>query len=194
MKIFIDSIKLAEFSLVQLRPVLLDHIKGHKKMIFITVSPNASKKHPVIRSHNNKSYKLKVSYQNMTHQEQYEYLQLYMKNTYLKYLELDDWIYGIYELNENNNLHMHMLLYSPSIQDEYGLKCLQKTIYAEPCTQYNMNKKKQSDYVRRLSAPVDYMNEIVWFNENVEHIIQYFSKDKIIKNHFPDFTINLLNI
>lgn len=186
MKIFIDgsSQNGPEFRLVQFRPQLESIKKRKQKMVYITISPNANVRTPVKRSYNNRSTIIKVKYRDLSHVEQYNYLQLVMKNSYLKYIEPEDWIYGIYEINEDNNLHIHMLLYSPQIQDEYSLQALRKTIYAEVLTQRNMDK--------RPKKPQDWMNEIVWLEwERLDYVIDYFMKQTEIKNEFSDFKINI---
>lgn len=172
MKLFKCKIEdLAKLHLVEFRPQLIEIYKRSQKVVFITVSPNPKRRHKFLRS----DKKINVSYQNMTHEEQYDYLTEYIRYVYANIMEHKDWIYIAYEVNKDNNLHAHMLLFSESIQTDYDIKALQKTAYAHPMTVYNRCNNK------------DYMNNIVFLDEDkIDEIIDYFNKDVSIKVRFPD--------
>lgn len=175
MKIVIENSR-GVTTLVQLRPQLEALAKDNLKSVFITISPSAKKTHQAKRLIGKKWKTVKTAYMAMTHQEQWQYLNAYMENVYIRLMEHGDWFYYVYEINESNNLHIHGILFSYSIQDEYSLKALQKTVYSHPMTLYNMDKKNRRDY----------MNEIVYFNGDINHIIKYFGKQNEIKEYFPD--------
>lgn len=167
--------ELAKVTLVDLRPRLMALEKENKHVVFITISPNPSKKYSILRG----SKKIKIQYNNMTHDEQHRYLHEYISAVYVSIFEYKDWMYYVYEINEDNNLHVHGILYSESIQTEYDLKCLQKTVYSHQLTVYN----------RATGSKRDYMNNIVYYDNKHKDLIEYLSKQKDIKNNFPDVYI-----
>jgi len=150
------------------------------KALFITVSPNPKTRHDVIRNVSKtsiKSKKVKFAYSVLTHSEQYNVLDMYLSKVYLDVMEHGDWAYIVYEINKSNNLHAHMILYSSSIQSQYDLKALQKTVYCHPLTLYNMDKKSK----------IDYMNNIVYIDDDkMTEVRDYVAKDQDIKERFPD--------
>lgn len=163
--------------------------KGHKLM-FLTISPNPSTRHIAERAlKNGKLKKYNLAYKLLTHNEQHAYLQSYIKSVYIDYLDPNDWIYYVFETNSDNNLHLHAIMYCSDIQSEYDLKCLQKTIYANPKTIMNLPKKNAS--TNRM--PKDYMNNIFYVNnddktKDINQKIEYLTKQSDIKEVFPDCT------
>lgn len=177
MKLFkiVVNEELAKLTLVEFRPRLIDIYSRNKHVVFVTISPNPKKKYKIIRDGSKTNKRISVSYQNMTHDEQYEYIREYIRDVYARLMEHTDWMYIIYEVNQDNNMHAHMLLYSDSIQDDYDIKALQKTVYSNIKTVYNRVQNK------------DYMNNIVYLDKDkIDYIIDYFTKDKNIKKKFPD--------
>lgn len=168
----------SEISFSTISPHLIETISKHERVVYITIDPNTESKHSVKRVVKGKNVTIKVAYKFMTHEEQYNYLNEYISEVYIKLMEHTDWIYWIYELTESGNMHIHGLLYSKSIQDDYDLQALRKTAYSHPYTIYNMSRKG--------AKRIDYMNEIVYWNQDIEHIKKYFTKDMDIKNKFPD--------
>lgn len=168
----------SEISFSTISPKLTETIQKKERVVYITIDPNTESKHAVIREVKRKKVTIKVAYKFMTHEEQYEYINNYIDEVYLKLMEHGDWIYWIYELTETGNMHMHALLYSKSLQDDYDLQALRKTVYSHPYTIYNMSRKG--------AKRIDYMNEIVYWNQDLKHINEYFTKDSFIKNKFPD--------
>jgi len=165
----------AKFSLVEFRP-RIDGIYNddHQKLVFITVSPNPNKKYKIKRENKIRT----IKYTAMTHEEQYKYLIEYIRKVYVNLMEHTDWMYIIFEVNQNNELHSHMLLYSKSIQDDYDIRALQKTVYSNQLTQYNKSGNK------------DWMNNIVYLDKSrIDWAIDYFNKDQSIKKIFPDIYI-----
>lgn len=172
MKLFnIEIPQMAKISLVDFRKVLQSQLDDDKSVVYFTISPNPSKRYKISRFNK----QVKVSYSAMTHEEQYKYLHEYISNVYIRLMEHTDWVYYIYERNENNDLHIHALMFSKSIQNAYDLEALRKTIYAHPMTQFNLKVKK------------DYMNNICYLQPgNLDYILEYFNKQTQIKINFPD--------
>lgn len=176
--------------LEELRSRVNSLTKKGKRLIFLTISPNPSTTHVAERALKNgkkKSYKL--AYKFLTHDEQHEYLQRYIKKVYIDYLDPNDWIYYVFETNSDNNLHLHALLYCSDIQSEYDIKCLQKTIYANPLTILNLPKKNAS--TNRIQK--DYMNNLFYVNnddptKDVYQKVEYLIKQTDIKAVYPDST------
>lgn len=172
----------AELSVVL--PPLIATIKsrGHRA-IFVTVSPNPSTAHevkPRAINEYRKNFKVsKVMYQYMTHQEQYDYIIKYLRKVYTSLLEHDDWMYIVFELNQQNNLHAHAILYSPSLQNEYDIRALQKTVYSDPMTIHNLSRK--------MKTKIDYMNSIFYIDhDKLDEKVLYIQKDMTIKKAYPD--------
>lgn len=169
-------------TLVDFRPKLEGLHKGGSKLVFITISPNPTVTHNMLRSRETltpsgrtRSPKVyKIQYSQMTHDEQYQYLEHYIREVYVHQLELDDFIYWVYELNSNNDLHIHAILYSPDVQDIMGLKGLRKLVYSQFMTQKNLPKK---------GVKKDYMNNIVYVDDALT-TIDYLLKDNTLQTTY----------
>lgn len=149
-----------------------EHNTAGKNIVFITISPNPKTTHTVCRL----KRKAKMAYGMLTHEEQYKYMESYIKDVYLRLMEPSDMISWVYELNKDNNLHVHALLYSDTIQDEYSIQCLRKTVYSNIET--IRNKAKGAKYV-------DWMNSIVYvYPDKLEETINYLNKQNSIKDYY----------
>lgn len=158
-----------------------------RKMLFITVSPNPNATHACMREKNGKDKSFKLAYKILSHKEQHQYLFNYINAVYVDQMETGDWFYYVFETNSDNNLHVHGIMYSKDIQDDYSLKCLQKTVYVHPKTIVNLPKKNPNS----SKAPKDYMNNIFYVDESdptkgIMQKIEYLTKETDIKKHFPD--------
>lgn len=159
------------------------------RIMYITINPNANKKHDVHRKYASSRttvarVKHKVTYGTMTHAEQYTYLCDYFDTVYSPLIEPEDRVFIITERTElNNNLHFHVLFFSPSIQSDYDLNCFRKTVQVHPYTLRNKGKDSQRDY----------MNNIVFATNPMKTFDEYFTKqDKDgIKKHYPDQVVNI---
>lgn len=141
-----------------------------------TVSPNPSVKHDVLRSLNGKKpRRINIPYGLLTHSEQYEYLQLYMKEVYRKWMYPSYYMALVYETNSTNNLHVHGICYMPDMKSDYDLLAFRKTVLSHAMTLYNMNKK---------GKPIDYMNNITKLTDI--NFIDYLNKQEDIKDRYPD--------
>lgn len=162
-------------TLVELRKMLMDIYKKGRQVIFFTVSPNPN----LGCDKTVGKKKIKHTYMNMTHKEQHEYLECYMQTVYVPYLDPEDWMFYIYELNESNNLHVHGLMFINLARNPYDLKSIQKTIFAERMTQANIAKKS--------IKKIDYMNNIVYLDgDRINEKSAYLFKQSDIKGTFPD--------
>lgn len=180
----------AEMPLVAFRQKVEGYYKRGKRMIFITVSPNPSTRHSINIDRGYSVHKpramraamvknIKVEYKHMPHAEQYKYLFAYINDVYLEIMEHEDFMYIVYEINGDGNLHAHALLYSNTLQDEYDLAALRKQVFCHYKTQANTKRGGR-----------DYMNNIVYLEESkISDVIEYLMKDQQIKNKFPDYNI-----
>ena len=171
--------------LEELRSRTRDVTANGYQVLFLTVSPNPSTRHEVSRMMKGKLRKLKMPYKLMDHNEQHDYLEMYMKKVYIDSLDPTDWIYYIYETNKDNNLHVHALMYLDNVQTEYELNALRKYIFSNVLTIVNLSKKNKN--------VKDYMNNIFYVNNDdptsdVFQKIEYLTKQADIKLQFPDTT------
>lgn len=166
----------------------MEKYNSQKRAIFITVSPNPEKRHPVDRTvwlnerTPQKVKHLKIRYDAMTHKEQYKYLKEYIAAVYGHRLEASDSMYWVYELNSSNLLHAHILLTGSNYKTDYDLMQLRQDVLSHYLTQYNLPKGRK-----------DYMNNIVWATDPKDTMMNYMTKQSQtgIKQHFPDEWINL---
>jgi len=158
-----------------------------KRVVFFTISPNP--KLGYVQNYVDRKVKTKrsITYDNLTHPEQHAYLTAYLREVYAKHMSGTDWMYYIFETNESNNLHIHGFMFLDGPCDDYELKAMRKTIYCEPMTQLNINKKAKKS--------IDYMNNIVYLEKDrIDEKVEYLFKEDDIKTVFPDQFINIDNI
>jgi len=160
--------------LVELRENYKMDIQNSDKYIaYITISPNPLTKHKCERKIQwdkvkGKIKNIAIPYGKMTHEEQYEYCIKIIERIYLFNLP-DSQIIGTWELNKSGNVHIHMLLKSDSLINEYQLQMLRRDVLCHMEVYRNLNGKN------------DFMNNIVWLTEDLTTIIEYFDKDYDIK-------------
>lgn len=163
-------------TLVELRQRLRALEKKKQRAVFFTVSPNPGLS--IIVKDGKKTRR--ISYHDITHKEQYEYLQGYVKANYVDLKEPEDFLFYVYETNKNNDLHVHGIMYVHDAWTQFDLDSIRKTVYSNILTQRNMNK-------RNSTKQTDYMNNIVYLDfDKIETTTEYLFKQTDIKLHYPD--------
>jgi len=169
--------------LVVFRAHLEARAMNGNKSVFFTISPWAKGRHNVERTKEKMvggkrkmvTVKARPTYECMSTEEQFEYLERYVREVYISLLDPEDVLMYVYEMNSSNLLHVHGLLCSHDLQDDVAMKFFQHTVKCDPMTQANMPPKSNRDYC----------NNIV-FCDSLEKTFKYLSKDQDIKKRFPD--------
>lgn len=160
-------------ALVATRLNLVHQYANHPFIVFGTLSPNPAVKvdsHAYTSRGNQRN--CKQQFKDLTPERQLEYC-MKVLNGYTKYL-IDPTILGTWELNKSGNCHLHYLLISDDIKDDYGLWEFRKNLLTDHEVRRNFKKK-------------DYMNNIVELDEKTfEEILEYFDKDhdKKVNKHY----------
>lgn len=167
---------------------MIKYYKEGKKLIFFTVSPSIKKKIKVERittGYKKKTYNL--CYGIINHKEQIGYIDNYMKYVYLIPLrDIEFKMVYIYELNEQNNIHIHGLIYSKELQTEYDLNNFRRMVSSHPFTIQNMVINKQKRFI-------DWMNNIVYYDETKKDIEIYLKKQpELLKKYNFIFYNNII--
>jgi hypothetical protein len=173
--LFLGRIKISFVYLIYIRLMLkftdstISSLVGDRtplfgKPIFVTISPNPKTKHICLR---HKKSNIKLPYGKLPQEVQYEYCIRILKQCYLQLLSGSYTVYGTWELNQDNNVHLHFLIDSEKIQTDYDLNIFRRDILCCPLVFMNLNKLKSHDY----------MNNIVFLNKPFEDIIEYMDKD-----------------
>lgn len=150
-------------SLVRCRPRLM---AAPKNLLFVTISPNP--KTVIGRGPTKKCYG------GMTIQEQYQYCMRIFQSIYLKFLGLETPEYvGTWELNQSGKVHLHFLILSDTIKNDYQLKAMRQDIWGHELTQANLSAKHYKD----KKTAKDVMNHIVFLTESIHKILEYLDKD-----------------
>lgn len=153
--------------------------------LFCTISPNPKTKHKVVRTIPSKDLlrpriinrSVGIEYGHMSHKEQYDYCIKYVETCYLPFLSPDTKLYGVFELNQSGNLHMHFILKSPTVMNKTTLMIFQREVMTSYETIRNMSRKK-----------VDYMNNIVELTKSNDEINAYMQKtNEECSIHFPNY-------
>lgn len=159
------STKEAVSSLVGDRPEIQ---KGHK-LLFVTISPNPKGKHGVmVKQVGQRKVKTTgISYGSLPQSKQYDYCIRILERCYFNSLSEGSKIIGTWELNSSGNVHLHMIIYDPLIQNKTQLMIFQRDI--SMCEQVIKNRKNINDK--------DYMNNIVFIDKPLAEILKYCDKD-----------------
>jgi hypothetical protein len=139
-----------------------------REPLLVTISPNSRTVHNCIRKNPNTGHKVKVKlpYGIMNHEEQYEYLEGYIKQVILPYLTEPILVYT-YELNENANLHVHMIVSDKYITNDVDLNVFRRAVASDALTMINMG----------VHGTKDYMNNIVRIDKPLIEVMHYLFKD-----------------
>lgn len=176
---FLSKIKIStgrSLTLVELRQRLRALEKKKQRAVFFTVSPNPGLS--ILTKEGKKTRR--ISYHDITHAEQHDYLEGYVKSNYVDQKEPEDFVFYVYETNKNNDLHVHGIMYVHDAWTQYDLDSIRKTVYANILTQRNMSK-------RNGSKCTDYMNNIVYLDyDKIDSTTEYLFKQTDIKARFPD--------
>lgn len=97
---------------------------------------------------------------------QFNYCLAVFHELYLEFMGFGDEaeFVGTWELNEKGNVHLHILLYAPSIQDDTRLSIMRRDIYNHDIAIKNHKGKR------------DHMNHIVFADKPRDEIIKYMDK------------------
>lgn len=160
MLILENIISMAEVNLVDLRQLC-----DTTRMIFATVSPNPKIKHSCnrINPSTGKRVALQIPYGKMTQYEQYKYCLDVIRQAYN--YSTDTKLFGTWELNKDHNVHFHLLMYDPHIQNDTQLNIFRRDV---------MNTHI---CLKNLAKWTDYMNNIVFVNDSFDKRIEYITKD-----------------
>lgn len=137
------------------------------KLIFFTISPPAHAKVECLVSKDKKNKTVKIPYERLSLHNQKAFIDKYFQNVYSPHIQ--DYYY-CYEINSNNNLHVHGFIYDPFIQSEYDMACFRDTI----------NKHHQTlKYMKNVKL-FKYFNCIVYCDEDgltLNERSEYITKD-----------------
>jgi len=148
-------------ALVERCPNLRTRPKG---TLFVTISPNP--KANVSKKYIGKDRKKQARYGTLTQLEQYDYCMRIFKQNYSKQLFGCEYV-GTWELNKQGNLHLHFIICSSDVTNDYQLKVFQRDVYNDELTQQNLHNGKG----------LDVMNNIVFLNKSIDEICSYLDKD-----------------
>lgn len=129
--------------------------------MFVTVSPNPATKHSVTIG-GRKSRKL--AYGKLPQSVQYAYCERLIK-MYTFHCSENTTIVGTWELNFMGNVHLHMLIDDPEINNISRLQIFRREISIVPLVARNIKNGK------------DYMNNIVFIDKPIIQIAEYMDKD-----------------
>lgn len=137
--------------------------------LFCTISPNPNTKHAIYKSVNGKRITVQMPYGKLPQRVQHAYCMRVLKHyIYSK----DTKIFSTWELNQAGNVHLHLILSDPQINNDTMLKIFQRDILNSEIVMKNLSKKM-----------IDYMNNIVKVNDSIAERIKYMTKD--MKDNLP---------
>lgn len=139
--------------------------------MFVTISPNPSTKiECILTGANRKSRTVKRPYGTMRQDHQYKYCLQCFQEDYFEWLSDDVELCGVAELNENGNVHLHILINDPHIYNDVQMQVFRRDVLNGYRTQQNIIKGK-------VNAK-DWMNNIVFLTKSKVDIVSYFMKDQ----------------
>lgn len=146
--------------------------------LFCTISPNPNKTHAIFKTIKGKRVTVQMPYGKLPQRVQHDYCMRVLKH----YVYTDETkIFSTWELNQSGNVHLHLIMSDPKINNDTMLKMFQRDILNCEIVMKNLSKKM-----------VDYMNSIVKVNDTIAKRITYMTKD--MKDNLPIIPYYCLNI
>lgn len=142
-------------------------------IIFFTISPPANMKIDcyVIDVKTNKRVSKRIPFKKLTMRNQIKVLNRYFNQVYKPHC--DKYFY-VYEINNNNNIHVHGLIVSSDVKTQYDLLCFRDTVNKHHVTLSHVDNPKLFKV----------FNNIVYCND-LNHVCEYISKD--LDQSLPQF-------
>lgn len=106
-----------------------------------------------------------VTYGTLPQSCQYVYCINVFLKMYLEYFDNECEFVGTWELNEKGNVHLHVLLYTSTIQNDTQLAIFRRDIYNNDIA------------IKSHKGKRDHMNHIVFADKPRDEIIRYMDKD-----------------
>jgi len=129
------------------------------RTLFVTISPNPrTMVECIVKNKTHGTRQSKRPYGLLQQDIQYQYCLKVLKEDYLGLFSDAAQLFGVTELNECGNVHLHMLINAPNITNDVHLAIFRRDILNSYRTQQNLTKG-------RLNAR-DYMNNIVFVDPN----------------------------
>lgn len=175
--ITLNSSNKAVALLVADRPHFMENTR---RVLFVTISPNPRTQYPTyVKNERGKLVKTKLRYGALKQSEQYQICMGMIRESFLPYME-DPILIGTTELNKEGNVHVHFIISTLNIKDEYDIKILRRQISLERESIRNATRKG-----------IDYMNNIVFLDRPLLELISYLDKDYPRNvRHFPNYFYN----